>query len=440
MRLAHLGTLCLLGCLLAPACRSGLSQERSPPEPAANIEKSRYAGRTQDEWSELFRTLTLSSKAAAEEVPQLVQVLLNDDAPPALRKLAVSMLGRIGEPVRPHVPELLTLLDQTNTEFAAPTEWGLKCISLLGPVAAEATPRLAEVLQDSARTHRERLLAIEGLGMIGPAHPRTLGLLVAELERRSAPASTAESESATRPANQPSESLAVAASDAAATASELRQSHQRNELRVATVDMLALFGATAAPAVPQLLKALRSDHEPLRRSAAFALGQVGGTLGMQGLVEALLFDDSPAVQDAAGHALAKLGTPAIPRLTQLLDDREPGVRLRAVRALGQIGKLAIVAAEPLRTRLDDDSNAVRIAAAEAIWLITGDANAARQLAMTFLDSDDRDTRRDAFLLLVLIGRSPAGAEVVAELQRLTSSDNPRLRQAAVIGLREIARP
>ena len=72
------------------------------------------------------------------------------------------------------------------------------------------------------------------------------------------------------------------------------------------------------------------------------------------------------VKETAADALARIGEPAIPQLTGLLDDPNPTVRMHAARALGRMGSQAQPAVPRLVAALEDPEPDVQRAAARAL--------------------------------------------------------------------------
>jgi HEAT repeat protein len=120
------------------------------------------------------------------------------------------------------------------------------------------------------------------------------------------------------------------------------------------------------PAVPVLVQALKSKVEPIRRSAAQALGQMGdkATEAIGPLIA--LFEDPPTYRDVV-VALGKIGKPAVPALVKALESGEEEVRRGAATALGHIGGAAEDALPQLKTlSRTDPSMSVRLAAGVAV--------------------------------------------------------------------------
>ncbi len=74
-------------------------------------------------------------------------------------------------------------------------------------------------------------------------------------------------------------------------------------------------------------------------------------------------------QDAAEHALGRIGAPAVPLLVEALRSPDVAVRLRAVEALGRMGSEAANAVPTLIPLLDDANPDVRRSAARTLGLI-----------------------------------------------------------------------
>jgi hypothetical protein len=77
--------------------------------------------------------------------------------------------------------------------------------------------------------------------------------------------------------------------------------------------------------------------------------------------------------DAAADALARIGTPAVRRVSMLLQDPNPRVRERGAEILGKIGPEAKSALNELVYLLHDADPGVRVAAANALGNMGVDA-------------------------------------------------------------------
>lgn len=131
-------------------------------------------------------------------------------------------------------------------------------------------------------------------------------------------------------------------------------------------DAIACLGdAQYAPAVPYLSELLRQADPGTRYLAAKALGQIGDEAesALPALLEALRADDM-FLRAAVTGALIKIGPPAVPGLTQALFEPSSAVKRAACKALGRIGSERCVQA--LIYTLNDSNAGVRKLAREAL--------------------------------------------------------------------------
>ena len=133
---------------------------------------------------------------------------------------------------------------------------------------------------------------------------------------------------------------------------------------------------------------LKSADREARRSAAFALGQIGSPLAVEALVDRLKNDKEPAVREMAARAVGDIIVSIRPRqkpdgewavagkaLEVALKDGDPRVRRSAAYALGAFGEQAAPSIPSLRAALRDEASTVRQNAAWAIGKM-GDPGAA----------------------------------------------------------------
>jgi len=160
--------------------------------------------------------------------------------------------------------------------------------------------------------------------------------------------------------------------------SELRRKDSHAKLGV-----IGIFAKTRDPrAVPSLIGMLSDPGSEVRWQATIALGEIGDPVAIAPL-SASLYDRDKYVRYGAATALAKLGweptegkekagyytavqewdavknigVPAITVLDNILNDRDPILRLKAVRTLGEIGDAA--AFPSLVRALRDENRDVR---------------------------------------------------------------------------------
>lgn len=140
---------------------------------------------------------------------------------------------------------------------------------------------------------------------------------------------------------------------------------------VVVLGLLAFKGCTVA--------LLQHDHPTIRRTAAQALGVVGGWAGgpvgravalgaTPALLDALKDKEAAVRQSAAAtlRTLAPTEAVVVVALAEALKDESALVRQHAAEALKHIGPAAQAAVPALTTALHDESVPVRTQAAEAL--------------------------------------------------------------------------
>ncbi len=138
---------------------------------------------------------------------------------------------------------------------------------------------------------------------------------------------------------------------------------------------LGAVGASAKAAVPKLIANLGSKNESVRHSACYALGKIGAaaTDATPQLLEASERGDE-FMKVASLWALLRIHPGdkqiaefAIPRLIKALDHPRAEARAEIAGALGDLGPMALAAADKLREMARaDESDGVRAAATEAL--------------------------------------------------------------------------
>jgi HEAT repeat protein len=147
-------------------------------------------------------------------------------------------------------------------------------------------------------------------------------------------------------------------------------------------------------------------------------------------------DKDPALRRDAVWALGKIGSKAIPALTESLKDKDTDVRRLATLALGEMGSEAKAAVPALTKLLKDRDTAVCRAAAEALGEIGPPAKAAVPALIESLKDRDTDARRLAALALGDIGTQAKAA--VPALTKLLKDEDTEVRMSAAWALGHIA--
>jgi len=196
------------------------------------------------------------------------------------------------------------------------------------------------------------------------------------------------------------------------------------------------------------VKELAGESEAKRRSAAFALGKLGGEAvgALPALKQALAKDQSAKVREAAAIALGEVARGNItaaadpqllPLLTQTLKDNAWAVRRSAAFALGCMETQAEAAREQLEAALSDTSPEVRQNVAWALGRIS--AAALPKLREALRDTD-AFVKRDAAQSLYLIEDPVPIRAALPELLAAVQENNSEVRRAAVRVLIRIIGP
>jgi HEAT repeat protein len=116
-------------------------------------------------------------------------------------------------------------------------------------------------------------------------------------------------------------------------------------------------------AVSACMDALQSHDAKVRRAAASALGTLGAVAAVPKLLEVVLDEDTETSREA-GYALAKIGTPALEGLTQIMREAPVSAKITAATALGIIGDQTSIPV--LVSALKDRDSYLQIAVANAL--------------------------------------------------------------------------
>lgn len=364
--------------LLCCVCLTGCSEEvRSSPKTSDSLPDGtperlpvlegdapdaprRYEGLTLDEWRERIKLLGPGVAGAEEAVPGLRAIAEDRTVEPALRRQAVTKLGRLGKPGLKALPTLQKLLREPADDHAIPAVWSAKAIGFLGPAASAAVPRMIEVLEDPATPIEAQLACLEALARMGGHHPQAIPAVVRTLNR----SIEGESESSDR------------------------------QLLMGAVESIAIVGPGASFAVPRLLSLLNHPHELVRLKVVQALRAIGtpASPAAAPLAEMLVFDDSDGVRREAAFALAAIGPEGHTLLLNLTRDEEISVRTYSTEGIGAISPRTQEVETRLRETLRDDAASVELAAAVALQQAPSDRAEVLQVFARLIADRDRSIR------------------------------------------------
>jgi HEAT repeat protein len=402
------GVLCVglslsLGCEGRRSEPASTKQTASPSTPAA--ESRRYDGLTLDEWRERIQRLDYKSPARSTADRGLREIIRDPDAPWFTRRQAALTLGRIGEPAKEAVADLVALLDEpVDPVETSPPLWALKALALFGPLAVEAAPNAVAILTDVSLPLILRLTCTETLGRIGITSAQAIHALI----------------------------------DGGAGRLRAASSTDQLELRVACIEALQL--PSPAAAVPMLMAACEDPAERIRHSAAATLGYLGSRAepAAELLAAMVVFDESPLVRETAARALAKLGERGAEQIQRLLAQDNPEVQLLAIDAAGRVTVDKRTVAASLRPLFEVNHSLVAARAMDAWWALTRDATPVLTRLVTLLEADDRAVRKSASDTLLRMGSAANPAR--ADLERLVRVGDPESKTAALRVLRALGPP
>jgi HEAT repeat protein len=241
--------------------------------------------------------------------------------------------------------------------------------------------------------------------------------------------------------------------------------------RICAAQALWMMGLRAKPALHALCHALHDDPG-VSWYAALALSNLGEP-GMAALIDALgpstrlrpaglgsvcyaLRTQGPAASNAvpalarllqhsdvdlrakAASALAQIGRPAVPPLTQALSDKDPEIRLLAVTNLAAIGPLARDAVPALIEVSAKDLPELRVAAVDSLSQIRPSASN----VVAALERALRDSVHSVRVHAIQdLSRSPRSARAAtSELARVAKDPSPEIRSQAVALLGAMGEP
>lgn len=141
---------------------------------------------------------------------------------------------------------------------------------------------------------------------------------------------------------------------------------------VRTSAAISLGELGAKEAVPSLRKALSDSNAAVKAAVVSALLRLGEPIEtMMPQIYELAQEKDPGTRSAAAKAVGRAQgenvQPAVDFLTDMLKDPIPRPRIAAVRSLGQIGEVSLIPL--LKTALHDEDDAVRATAGGAIGRI-----------------------------------------------------------------------
>jgi HEAT repeat protein len=358
-------------------------------------------------------------------LPVILAALEDPDA--EVRSAAAVALGKMAYP-----RSLFALRKAVADPVRDVRDGAVLALGMLGePFAAED---LRRILLDPRQPDRTRSFAAVGLGLLGGEDGA--GSLLAYLD----PAADA-----TRHGGIDRSALIEASavtglgmsrwSGAAGPILKAFRSDARWEPVVRSFAAVALARLGEREAIPYLLLALEHDREPLRQSAALALGVLAKE-GDAGVVPALirhLHEEKDAnTRQFSLMSLAKIGgDPARAAVRKYLERPSSRMDLPLAALAAALGKDPEALASVRRLYAEEKQPSLKSAYALALGLYGDRESAAEMRRLAAADNLDRTLRGNLFLALGLMEDSAAGD---AARKALKEENDPGVRMAAAVCL------
>jgi HEAT repeat protein len=366
------------------------------------------------------RRAAVRALRAVHSDPKQLAVLIGgalDDSDPSVVLPALQTLADMEDHA---VPVLLEALKDPKSRY-----WAEVAIAEIGPEAAAAVPRLAELVAQGEP--EEKLQSILALAEIGPPAAAAAPQLIEALasDERFLKAAAAFALGASR---------AAAADDALAKAEDDADAFLATTASWARAKIRPDDAARVEKAVERLRKALKADDPRMRKAAVSGLSDLAGgldaalkqTLAVE--FAELLDDQDAAVGMSAGAGLVRLREAAVDHLRGRLG--EAAHRRQALGVLGAIGAAAKPALPELTAALADADETCATEAAVAIAEIGADASAAvPELQKLLADDAPAGTRYTAAYALGRIGSAAKAA--LPRLLELSTCDDEIMATVAV---------
>lgn len=358
--------------------------------------------------------------AAHDAIPNLIELLADDDS---VRGIAAEAILRIG----PREEALETLIPHLESEDPEVRGMVALTVSKIRNAAGRALSKIRELLDDeNPRMRRDAVMAI---GNFGSEAYQCIAAVKVRLED--------EDQQVRRSAVY---ALSEISSDSTDVLPHLTTALDDEDPGVRSAAAVAIghFGPAATDLVPKLIRLL--DDNSTQLSAAGALGSIGPGAASAGssLIACAKNSKNFVVISECWQALAKIGAPAIPTVIAALDDQEQQIRNNAIVLAGKSGARAKAAVPKLIQLLDHTDSEVRAIAAEAIGRIGADPKGAVPKLIACLDDEVAEVRANAAAALARFG--PDAKTALPLLRNLLDDWNANARREAARAIKLIVPP
>jgi HEAT repeat protein len=371
----------------------------------------------------LYRLLVLFSSTLigwpqSATLDSHIDALKGDDFRARIR--AATALEKLGPKAEPAIPALIGALDDIRGE-SMDVRVGTLCARALVAIGKPAREPIFTALK--SRNIPLFTGAAQAVMIMEPLPEEALPTLFAAVNERTKP------ETATENPRQrcwvATEVLQKYGKKALPVRDSLLTMLQSDNFReqISASQLLAMFGAEAAPAAPRLIQLAKEGNTSARGHACLALGQIGlvEKLDVVSPIETATEDFSAVVRERAMAGLAMLGSDAksaLPTVHRLLRSKRYGNRVDAAYAAFRITGEA---EEPLEVLIElaADRNH-ELDALQLIGKMGAAAEPGVEKLLKLLDSEDPDKRFELAQTLKRVAIN--NAKVRRALARLATSD------------------
>ncbi len=213
--------------------------------------------------------------------------------------------------------------------------------------------------------------------------------------------------------------------------------------RLRAANELGFLRAAASDAVSDLIVALEDEHEPVRVTAAYALGAIGSAAiepmldALGNASEAEFYAENPTLHiSLVTHGLAAMGAPAIEALVASLNSDIEHVRANAAYALGEMGHQAAEGVSALVRLIGDPVESVARHAVSALGMIGEPSDRiAKAIAEAYDSAEDQSLR--SYMMQACVRLGPKAEAAIPTLEKATQDDFEYVRAFAVEALARI---
>jgi HEAT repeat protein len=322
-----------------------------------------YGGFPISYWQEQIKKESLVAMGEPDRVAALIEIVNDANAEWQQRRQAALTLGRVGPRAAIAVPHLIRLLNSGESDSQTTRIWALRGLSLIGTVGEEASPHVAVIARDATLPFMVRSTAIETLASVGSNRQETLPVLLEIL-------------------NTSSQSLSA-------------------EIRLNAAEAIGLLGGNGVAAVPDLIRQLEQDDNPLfQRAVAQTLGKIGprAEIAIPALLDVIVLASAGEAREAAAASLAQLGPDGILALGKLIHDPDPEFRLLGIHGL-TLSSESSDWAQQLEPALTDQVPGIQVAAASLFLNRKVPHPKALEALVSGICSSDRSARVAAYRVL-----------------------------------------